>query len=59
MCPQSERREAWRRLGQDLDPAVLDGLCKTLPLAECIPAAERLLAGQVRGRVIVPLDGAE
>lgn len=57
MCPQSERREAWRRLGQDLDPAILDGLCETVSLADCIPAATRLLAGQVRGRVIVPLAG--
>lgn len=59
MCPQPERREAWRRLGQDLDPAILDGLCGILPLADCIHATARLLAGQVRGRLIVPLDGGE
>jgi hypothetical protein len=59
LCPQPERREAWPRLGKDLDPTILSGLCQTLTLAECIPAASRLLAGQVRGRVIVPLDGAE
>lgn len=59
MCPQVERREAWRRLGQDLDRKLLDDLCEILALSECIPATARLLAGQVRGRVIVPLDGAE
>jgi len=59
MCPQPDRREAWRRLAQDLDPAILRGLRETVTLAECIPAAARLLAGQVRGRVIVPLNGAE
>lgn len=59
MCPLADRREAWRRLAQDLDPALLGSLSGTLPLSECIPAAERLLAGQIRGRVIVPLDGTE
>ena len=59
MCPQPERREAWRRLGRDLDPAVLDGLCETVSLADCIPLAARLLDGQVRGRVVVPLAGGE
>ena len=59
MCPQPDRREAWRRLAQDLDPAILRGLRETVTLAECIPVAARLLAGQVRGRVIVPLNGAE
>ncbi len=59
MCPQPERREAWRRLAVDLDTALLEGLCETVELAECIPAADRLLAGQVRGRVVVPLEGNE
>jgi acrylyl-CoA reductase (NADPH) len=59
MCPIADRREAWRRLAQDLDPALLANLSETLSLQDCIPAAERLLAGQIRGRVIVPLDGTE
>ena len=59
MCPQQERREAWRRLAKDLDPQIVSGLCETVTLAQCIPAATRLLTGQIRGRVIVPLDGAE
>jgi acrylyl-CoA reductase (NADPH) len=44
MCPQPNRREAWRRLAQDLDPAILRGLRETVTLAECIPVAARLLA---------------
>jgi acrylyl-CoA reductase (NADPH) len=59
MCPQTERREAWRRLARDLDPAILGGLTETVTLADCIPAAARLMDGQVRGRVIVPLDGGD
>lgn len=59
LCPQPDRREAWRRLAQELDPKILEGLTETIALADCIPTAERLLSGQVRGRVIVPLDGSE
>lgn len=59
MCPLPERREAWRRLAADLDPAILDELSETVVLAQCIPTAARLLAGEIRGRVIVPLGGSE
>ena len=59
MCPLPDRREAWRRLAQDLDPTILKGLTETIALADCIPTAARLLSGQVRGRVIVPLDRSE
>ncbi|MCP4564401.1 MAG: oxidoreductase [Bosea sp.] len=59
MCPLPERREAWRRLASDLDPAILDELSETVTLTDCIPTAARLLAGEVRGRVIVPLASAE
>ncbi|WP_029089791.1 MDR family oxidoreductase [Brevibacterium album] len=55
MCPQEDRREAWRRLARDLDPAVLEPMTEAVSLEDCLPTAERLLAGQVRGRVIVPL----
>lgn len=55
MCPMSERREAWRRLARDLDPAILDSVTETVSLEECSSTADGLLAGTVRGRVIVPI----
>ncbi|MGH2341446.1 MDR family oxidoreductase [Segnochrobactraceae bacterium EtOH-i3] len=58
MCPRPDRLEAWTRLARDLDPALLERMTVRVGFAEAIPAAERLLAGQVRGRVIVPLEGA-
>lgn len=57
MCPQEDRREAWRRLAQDLDPAVLEPMTEAISLDECASTAEKLLAGRVRGRVIVPIAG--
>ncbi|MBR0669599.1 acrylyl-CoA reductase (NADPH) [Neoroseomonas soli] len=55
MCPRPERLEAWRRLARDLDPATLEGLTTEVAMADVIPAAERLVAGQIRGRIIVPV----
>jgi acrylyl-CoA reductase (NADPH) len=57
MCPMPERQEAWRRLAADLDPAILDDISETISLADCIPTATRLLAGEIRGRTIVELPG--
>ncbi|HWD06363.1 MAG TPA: MDR family oxidoreductase [Amycolatopsis sp.] len=56
MCPVEERREAWRRLARDLDPAVLEAITEQVSLEDCIPVAEKLIAGEVRGRVIVPVS---
>ncbi|MFA7434466.1 MAG: MDR family oxidoreductase [Gemmobacter sp.] len=56
MCPAGERREAWRRLGRDLDPALLDAMTKPIAMADAIDVSEQLIAGKVRGRVIVPIN---
>ena len=56
MAPQALRREAWRRLAQDLDPTRLEALTSEIALDEVLPAAQRLMAGQVRGRVVVRID---
>jgi acrylyl-CoA reductase (NADPH) len=53
MAPMLRRREAWDRLARDLDPALLEAMSTEIGLDEVIPAAERLMAGQVRGRVVV------
>jgi acrylyl-CoA reductase (NADPH) len=55
MKPREERLEAWRRLGELLDPAQLDAITRTIGLEEAIVTADELLAGRVRGRVVVDL----
>lgn len=55
MCPVDARREAWRRLATDLDPALLESMTEKISLDDCIPVADKLLDGTVRGRVLVPL----
>ena len=55
MCPKADRIEAWKRLAKDLDPALLESMVQRLTMNEVIPTAEKILAGEVRGRVIVPI----
>jgi acrylyl-CoA reductase (NADPH) len=56
MCPMSERREAWQRLAIDLDPAKLDAITTSIRLAEVIDKAPDILAGKVRGRIVVDVN---
>ena len=56
MCPIKDRMQAWRRLGEDLDPAKLAMITNEIGLDEVIPTAEQLLDGKVRGRVVVDVN---
>jgi acrylyl-CoA reductase (NADPH) len=56
MCPRPARLEAWARLARDLDIAKLDAITHGIGLSEAIAAAPSLLAGQVRGRVVVDVQ---
>ena len=57
MCPRRERLEAWRRLGSDLDISKLTAISNEVGLSEVIPLAAQLLNGEVRGRVVVDVNG--
>jgi len=47
------REQAWARLATDLSPDALASMTREIGLAECFGAAEELLAGKVRGRIVV------
>ncbi len=53
MAPMALRREAWQRLARDLEPGRLAAMTREIALAEAIPLSSDLLAGKVRGRVVV------
>lgn len=57
MCPQVERLEAWQRLGTDLDISKLAAITEQVGLSEVIALAAQLLNGEVRGRVVVDING--
>ena len=56
MCPRAERLIAWQRLGTDLDIDKLGAISRVVGLDEAIPLAHQLLAGSVRGRVVVDVN---
>ncbi len=56
MCAREIRLEAWRRLGQELDINKLDSIAQVIGLTDAIDTATDLLAGKVRGRVIVDVN---
>jgi acrylyl-CoA reductase (NADPH) len=55
MAPKPMRQRAWDRLAQDLDPALLETMTTEVGLAEAPEAAQRLMEGKVRGRIVVRL----
>ena len=57
MCPRPQRQEAWARLASDLDPAKLDEITSAIKLSEVIARAPDILAGKVRGRLVVDVNG--
>ena len=56
MCPVDRRKQAWGRLVKDLPADAIGEIGQTVSLEELPDAAEKIVAGQVRGRVIVDLS---
>ncbi|OUL98052.1 acrylyl-CoA reductase (NADPH) [Variovorax sp. JS1663] len=54
-APMARRLAAWQRLAAELPAEVLEANTETIGLGDVIALAPRLLAGQVRGRVVVDL----
>ena len=53
MAPMPARHAAWQRLARDLDPAHLQAITTVEPMARLPELAQAILAGQVRGRVVI------
>jgi acrylyl-CoA reductase (NADPH) len=56
MCPLELREVAWKRLGTDLESAKLSEITHEIAMDEVIAAGARILAGQVRGRIVVKIS---
>ncbi len=56
MAPRAVRLQAWERLARDLSPAVLERMVEEIGLSQVLDGAQRLMAGQVRGRLLVRID---
>lgn len=51
------RRAAWQLMSDHLEPALIDRMTdRTIPLADVPAVAPEVLAGRIRGRVVVQID---
>ncbi|MCA8931732.1 MAG: oxidoreductase [Rhodospirillaceae bacterium] len=55
--PKPDRLDAWEMLAETLDTAKLDELSKTIAFDDVVEAAHEIMAGKVRGRLVVDIDG--
>src|SRR5580692_3913996 len=55
MCPVELRKTAWIRLASDLDRGKLSEITHEIGLDEVVAAGAKILAGQVRGRIVVKI----
>ena len=55
MAPKPKRIVAWSRLARDLDRSKLAALTTTHPIAKVQELAPQILAGQIRGRVVLEI----
>jgi acrylyl-CoA reductase (NADPH) len=55
MCPIAPRKAAWQRLASDLDRTKLAEITHEIPLTEVAAWAPKILAGEVRGRIVVKI----
>jgi acrylyl-CoA reductase (NADPH) len=55
MCPLPRRKEAWKRLENDLDRQKLAEMTTEIALSDVPQAAGAILKGEVRGRIVVKI----
>lgn len=56
MAPMAARRAAWDALAQRLDRQALERMTQEVGLAEAVDMAPQVLAGRVRGRLVVNVN---
>jgi acrylyl-CoA reductase (NADPH) len=55
-APKALRMEAWRRLAGELPLARLDAITTLEPLSKVKELSEKIMAGQVRGRIVLDVN---
>ena len=55
-APRERRERAWDMLSKELAPATLDSMIETISLGHAIERAPDVLAGRIRGRLVVDVN---
>lgn len=56
MAPRDKRERAWQRLATELKPDLLERITTEIGLSEALDRAPEILAGKVRGRLVVDVN---
>ena len=56
MVPRPQRLKAWDRLASDLDPKLLEQMTTTFGLDDVFALSPEILAGKVRGRIVIDVN---
>jgi len=56
MAPTTAREQAWQRLATDLDKTRLESMINEISLAEAMNIGGEVLAGKIRGRLLVDVN---
>lgn len=56
MAPRALRERAWQQLAQEIDTKKLAAVTQDIGLAQAVEEAPRIIAGQVRGRIVVDVN---
>jgi acrylyl-CoA reductase (NADPH) len=56
MAPRQTRLRAWQRLAAEIDLDKLESMTRTIAIGELPEAAAEILAGKVRGRIVVDVN---
>ena len=57
ICPQDRRREAWRRLAEQMPKQALDSLTRIEPFSALPELAPKILNGETSGRIVIDING--
>lgn len=57
MAPRAKRERAWERLARDLDKSKLAAITTVEPMSRLPELANDILAGKIRGRVVIDISG--
>ena len=58
-CPRERRVAAWARIARELPRERLESTVREVGLADVVPLGREILAGRVRGRVVVDVAGSQ
>ncbi len=58
-CPLPVRHETWQRLAGDWKPDNLESMATEIPMAELPGQFDKILAGEITGRVVVKIGGED